>query len=144
VRWPIRRKQKTAKDKQASSVDSREDPSISEVRQQQRTWVPRLELDKAAILWNSSIREFQRRHSSYVAETLKQSLLLPKDMEALRRIRQPNLFMSLKRDLVMVNLPSYFLAKFQGSFSIILFLFLFFYMGFPCHSCAGYPRGLHS
>ena len=125
-------------------MDSREDPSISEVRQQQRTWVPRLELDRAAIPWNSSIKEFQRRQSSYVVETLEQYLLLPKDMEALRCMRQPNLFMSLKRDLAMVNLPSYLLAKCQGAFSIILFLFLFFYMGFPCHSCAGYPRGLRS
>ena len=55
----------------ATSVESREDPSVAEVRQQHHTWAPRLELDKAAISWNSFIREFQRGHSSYVAEALE-------------------------------------------------------------------------
>ena len=80
---------------------------MAKVCQQQRTWAPQLELDGVAIPWNSSIREFQRGHSSYIAEALEQPLLLPKDMEALRCMRQPNLFMSLKRDLVMVSSPSY-------------------------------------
>ena len=45
----------------------------------------------------------------YFAQALKQPLLLPKDMEALRRMRQPDLFMSLKRDLAMVSaVPSVF------------------------------------
>ena len=105
------KQQKTAKDKRALSVDSREDPSMAEVCQQQRTWAPRLELDGAAIPWNSSIREFQRGHSAYVAETLDQPLLLPKDMDALRHMRQPDLFMSLKRDLAMISSLSYLLAK---------------------------------
>ena len=100
------KQQKTAKDKQASSVDSRdsrEEPSGAKVHQQQCTWAPRLELDDAPILWNSFIREFQRGHSTYIAEALEQPLFLPKDMEALRRMRQSNLFMFLKRDLAMVS-----------------------------------------
>ena len=63
--------QKTARDKRASSVDSKEEPNGAEVRQQQHTWAPRLELDGTPIPWNSSIREFQRGHSAYIAETLK-------------------------------------------------------------------------
>ena len=39
----------------------------------------------------------------YLAQALEQPFLLPKDMEALRRMRQPDLFMSLKRDLAMVS-----------------------------------------
>ena len=39
----------------------------------------------------------------YIVETLEQPLLLPKDMEAYRRFTQNDLFLSLKRDLVMVN-----------------------------------------
>jgi len=50
--------QKTTKDKRASFVDSREDPNMAEVRQQQHTWALRLELDGATIPWNSSMREF--------------------------------------------------------------------------------------
>ena len=51
--------------------------------------------------------KLSRRHSGYVAETLKQPLLLPKDMDALRRFKQPDLFLSLKRDLVMVSNLTY-------------------------------------
>ena len=39
----------------------------------------------------------------YIAETLKQPLLLPKDMEAYRHFKQNNLFLSLKKDLAMVS-----------------------------------------
>ena len=42
--------QKIAKDKRASSADSREDLVGVEVRCQQRIWAPRFELDGAAIL----------------------------------------------------------------------------------------------
>ena len=94
---------KMAKDNWVSSVDSREEPSGAEVRQQQRTWAPQLELDGTPIPWNSSIREFQRGHFAYIAKTLEQPLLLSKDMEALRHMRQLDLFMSLKRDLAMVS-----------------------------------------
>ena len=105
------KQQKIAKDKWASLVDSGEDPSGVEVHQQQGTWAPWLELDGTAIPWNSSIREFQRGHSTYVAEVLEQPLLLPNDVEALRRVWQLDLFMFLKRDLAMVSLSSYLLTK---------------------------------
>ena len=49
------------------------------------------------------IRESNRGHSMYLAQALEQPLLLPKDIEALRRTRQLDLFMSLKRDLAMVS-----------------------------------------
>ena len=54
-------------------------------------------------MWSAFIREFQRGHSAYIAEALEQLLLLPKDIEALKRMKQPDLFMSLKRDLAMVS-----------------------------------------
>ena len=84
-------------------MESREDPIRAEVRQQQRTWAPWLELDGAAIPWDDLVREFQRGHSAYIAKTLEQFFLLPKDMEAFRCMRQSDLFMSLKRDLTMVS-----------------------------------------
>jgi len=66
------KKQKMAQDKGwATLVESREDLGVVEVHQQHHTWAPRLELDNAAISWNSSIREFQRGHSSYVVEALE-------------------------------------------------------------------------
>jgi len=67
------------------------------------TWNPKLELDSMALPWNSSIKEFQRGHAYHVVETSKHPLLLPKDMEPLKKVRQPKLFLSLKRDLAMVR-----------------------------------------
>ena len=52
------KQQKTAKDKWDSSLDSRKDPVGAEVRRQHRTWAPRLELDSAAIPWDTSVWEF--------------------------------------------------------------------------------------
>ena len=60
-------------------------------------------MDGASIPYDSMIRESSRGHSMYLAQALEQPFLLPKDMEVLRRMRQPDLFMSLKRDLVMVS-----------------------------------------
>jgi len=47
-----------AKDKWASSVDSREDSSGADVGQQQCTWAPWLELDGVDIPWNATIKEY--------------------------------------------------------------------------------------
>ena len=62
-----------------------------------------IEMDGAPIPYDSMIRESSRGHSMYLAQALEQPLFLPKDMEALRRMRQPDLFMSPKRDLAMVS-----------------------------------------
>ena len=93
-------KTKDPRDKRAKSVDSRDD---AEVHRQQRTWAPVIEKDGAPIPYDSTIRESSRGHATHLAQALEQHLLLSRDMEALRRTRQPNLFMSLKRDLVMVS-----------------------------------------
>ena len=76
---------------------------MAEVRLQYRTWSPQLEVDGVAIPWNASIRDYQRGHSAHVVEALEQPLLLPKDMDAMRKLKQQELFMSLKRDLAMVS-----------------------------------------
>ena len=38
-----------------------------------------------------------------MAETLEHPLLLPKDIDALKKVRQPELFLSLKKDLALVS-----------------------------------------
>ena len=98
------KQQRTTKDpgdKKASSVENRDE---AEVHRQQSIWAPRLKLEGAAIPWDASIWESQRGHATYLAKALEQPLLLLKDMEALRHTRQPDLFMSLKRDLTMVSI----------------------------------------
>ena len=84
-------------------MESRDDV---EIRCQQRTWAPMIEMDGAPIPYDSTIKESNRGHSMYLAQALEQPLLLPKDMDALRRMRQFDLFMSLKRDLAMVSTVS--------------------------------------
>ena len=70
-------------------------------------------------------------HATHVAETLEQPLLLPKDMDALRKIRQQDLFMSLKRDLALVSiLFDIFLLDIIIFFS---FLFFFFLLTYNCY-----------
>lgn len=132
------KQQKMAKDKgRASSVESKEDQSVAEVRHQHPSWAPQLELDGAAIPWSSTIREFQKRHAHYLAEALEQPLLLPKDMAALKNTRQPDLFLFLKRDLALISSSACF-------FNITLVILLFFTNIFVCHFCAGHPRDFYS
>ena len=62
-----------------------------------------LEVDGVPIAWDSSIRHYCGGHAGHVAEALEQPLLLPKDIEAYRNFSQPELFLSLKKDLAMVS-----------------------------------------
>ena len=94
---------KDPRDKKGASVDSRDE---AEIHWPQRIWAPRLELEGAPIPYNTSIWDAQRCHANYLAQALQQPLLLPRDMESIRRTRQPDLFMSLKRDLAMISCTS--------------------------------------
>ena len=91
------------RDKRASSMESREKMEQAEVRMPPCTWSPRLEVDGAAIPYNASVREYNRGRAGYITEALEQPMLLPRDMKAYRRFSQPELFLSLKRDLAMVR-----------------------------------------
>ena len=62
---------KDLKDKRSSSVDSREEQTLAEVRPQYCTWSPLLEVDGAAIPRNAFIRDYQIGHSTHVVEALE-------------------------------------------------------------------------
>ena len=94
------KKGKEPKKKRTKSINSRDKAAM---RREQRTWSPRLELDGAPISWDATLWESQRGQASYLAEALQQPLLLPCDMKGLWETRQPDLFMSLKRDMAMVS-----------------------------------------
>ena len=68
------------------------------MHRQNPAWGLLLELDGAAIPWNSSIREFQKGHAHYLSEALEQPLFLLKAMAALKDMRQLELFLSMKND----------------------------------------------
>ena len=106
---------KHARDKRASSVESKEDSQSADVRRPPHTWSPKLEVDNAPILLNASVRSFQGGHAGYLAEAFEQSLLLPRDMEAYRGFKELELFLSLKRDLAMASTSSH-----------VFFFFFFF------------------
>ena len=93
------KKAKDPKDKRANSMENRDEV---EVRRGQCSWVPRLEVEGAPIPWDATIWESQR-YATVLTEALEQPLLLPQDMKGLRRTRQLDLFMSLKRDLAMIS-----------------------------------------
>ena len=76
-----------------------------------RTWSPKLEVDGVAIPYTASVREYNRGRAGYITKVLEQPMLIPKDMEAYRRFSQPELFLSLKRDLAMVRQFIFSLVK---------------------------------
>ena len=76
---------------------------MAQVRRPARTWSPMLEVDGMPIAFNATLRHYRRGHAGLVAEALEQPLLLPQDMAAYRTFNHPELFLSLKRDLAMVN-----------------------------------------
>ena len=97
------RQSQDQRNRRSDSVDSRKELSVAQVRRPTRIWSPKLEMDGVPIAWDSSIRHYRGGHAGHVAEALEQPLLLPKDMEAYRNFSQPELFLSLKRDLTMVS-----------------------------------------
>ena len=100
------------RDKRSQSVDSQEKKHKVDVCMTQCTWSLRLEVDRAPIPWATSVREFQKGRAGYITEDLEQPLLLPKDMDAYRRFTKNDLFLSLKRDLAMVNYSSTYEFKY--------------------------------
>ena len=103
---------KNVKDKRAPSMESREESGGAEVRWGPRIWAPQLELEGVPIPWDATFWESQRTHVTHLAEALEQPLLLPRDMEGLKCTRQPDLFMSLKRELAMVSQSTSFFVKY--------------------------------
>ena len=110
-------------------MDSREEPPVAQVRRSPRIWSPVLEVNGLPIAMDATLRHFRGGHAGLMAEALQQPLLLPQDMAAYRSFNHPDLFLSLKRDLVMVSNSVHF------SF-IFVYLHFFFFKSKPLHHCA--------
>ena len=67
-----------------------------------------MEVDGAPIAIDATLRHFRGGHAGLLVEALEQPLLLPQDMAAYRSFNHPDLFLSLKRDLVMVSYSAHF------------------------------------
>ena len=114
---------------------------MAQMRRPTRTWSPKLEVDGVPIVWDASLRHYHGKHASHVAEALKQPFLLLKDIEAYRNFSHPELFLSLKRDLVMVS----YLIHCSTHISIFLHFIvkvkhLLFFFFFRSHSRFSWPR----
>ena len=66
-------------------------------------------LDGAPLPADASVKNFQQGKAGYVADTMEQVLLLPKDMADLKSIGKHEVFLSLKRDFALVSPPTNFL-----------------------------------
>ena len=55
---------------------------------------------------NASLRDFRGDEGAYVADALERSLLLPVNMVELGGLRMQEVFLSIKRYLGMVRLPT--------------------------------------
>ena len=55
---------------------------------------------------STSLRDFKGGEGVYVADALERSLLLPADMAELGGLRRPEVFLSIKRYLGIVRLPT--------------------------------------
>ena len=66
-------------------------------------WALSLELDGAPLPSDASIKDFQGGKAGYMANSVEQALLLPKDIADLKSMRKHEVFLSLKRDLAMVS-----------------------------------------
>ena len=91
--------------------------------------MPALVLDGAPLPMDASIRNFQQGKASYVADVVEQALLLPEDMVDLRLLRKHKVFLSLKRDLAMLNLLSTLFFPYHSN-NLLLFSSSSFFLSF--------------
>ena len=109
---------KMSRPQQRKGRDSSE--MIPERRYCVPNWNPPFVLDDAPLPTDSSIRNFDNGRASYVANSVGQALLLPRDMAKLRNLKKHKLFLSLKRDLALVCfLPFLFITV-----TLLLFLYM--------------------
>ena len=60
------------------------------------------------IVFDATLRHYRGAHAGLMAEALQQPLLLPQGMAAYKSFNHHDLFLSLKRDLVMVSNSAHF------------------------------------
>ena len=93
-------------------MDNREESLVAQVRRPARTWSPVLEVDGMPIAFDATPRHYRGGHAGLMAEALEQPFLLPQDMAAYKSFNHLELFLSLKRDLVMVSDSAHFFYPF--------------------------------
>ena len=57
--------------RRSTSIDSREEPSVAQVRRPTHTWSPKLEVDGVPIAYDASLRHYRGGHAGHVAKALE-------------------------------------------------------------------------
>ena len=122
---------------------------MAQVRRLTRIWSPKLEVDGVPIAYDAFHRHYRGGHVGLVAEALEQPFLLLKDMEAYRNLNHPELFLSLKRELVMVSdwihcstfILFHFLTFYSKGETPLVFVCVVFFL-FLGHIASFYGRGV--
>ena len=71
-----------------------------------QAWLPTPMLHGKPLIDNTSLRDFRGGEGAYVADALEKSLLLPTDIAEFRGLRRQEVFLSIKRYLGMIRLPT--------------------------------------
>ena len=69
-----------------------------------QAWLFAPMLHREPLMGNASVRDFRGSEGAYVADTLERFLLLPADKAKLEGLRRQEVFLCIKRYLVMVRL----------------------------------------
>ena len=97
-----------------------------------QAWLPAPMLHGEPLMDNASLRDFRGGEGAYVADALERSLLLPTDMAELGGLRRQEIFLSIKRYLGMVRLPTLMVSM------ILVPWFLTHRMPVSIADCPGY------
>ena len=66
-------------------------------------WLPTPMLHRGPLLESASLRDLGDGEGGYVADALGRTMLLPNDMDELKKMRMQEVFLSTKRNLGMVR-----------------------------------------
>ena len=91
--------------KQMKIVHQGQDKEVT-TQLEPQAWLPAPMLHGEPLMDNASLRDFRGGEGAYVADALERSLLLPTDMAELGGLRRQEIFLSIKRYLGMVRLPT--------------------------------------
>ena len=95
---------KVAKPTRAQQRRGRESlEAVSERQSRVPSWNPFFVLDGSPLPEDSSICNFDNGGAGYVADSIEQALLLPRDMDELYNLKKHKLFLSIKRNLALVR-----------------------------------------
>ena len=92
--------------KQLKIVHQGQDKEVT-TQSEPQAWLLAPVLHEEPLMDNASLRDFRGGEGAYVADALERSLLLPTDMAELRGLRRQEVFLSIKRYLGMVRLPTF-------------------------------------